>query len=44
MIAALSPFGGTAGVIWPFAAGVLSVLLVAALVLTAIDFIKRLIE
>lgn len=44
MLAALSPFGETASVIWPFAAGVLSFAFVAVLVLTGVDFINRLLK
>lgn len=45
MIATLSHFGGTAtSVIWPFAAGVLTFLLAAAMILAAIGFIKTLLR
>lgn len=43
-LATLSQFGVTSNAIWEFAAGVLSVILVAALVLMGVSLIKRLIE
>lgn len=44
MIAALTAFGNTASSIWVFAGGMLAFLLVAALILTAIDFINKLLK
>jgi hypothetical protein len=43
-LAVLSEFGATSSVIWQFAAGVLSVMLVAALVLMGVSLMKRLLE
>lgn len=43
-LATLSDFGVTSGVIWEFAAGVLSVMFTMALVLMGVSLIKRLIE
>jgi hypothetical protein len=44
MIAALTPFGANSGAIWVFAAGVLSVMFVVALILMGIEFIKTLVN
>jgi hypothetical protein len=44
MLAALSSFGLNSGAIWMFGAGVIAVLFVAALIVTAIEFINQLIK
>lgn len=44
MIASLVPFGETSYAIWEFAGGVLAFMLVAVLIMTAIDFINRLLK
>ena len=44
MIGALVPFGETASAIWVFAAGVLTFLMVAVLIMAAIKFINDLLK